>query len=72
MDPCSLSLDVHFIPLFNIPHSDFRNVIMYFLRTLDVCNGLSTVTHSHYWILGGKCGLFRHSLRGVPDGTRSL
>ena len=50
------------IPLFNIPHSDFGNVIMYFLQTLDVRNGLSIVTCSHYWILGEKCGSFEFSL----------
>jgi hypothetical protein len=68
-DPCSLSLDAYFISLFNIPHSDFGNVIMYFLWTLDVWNGLSIVTYSHYWILGKKCRSFRFSLGVCPMDT---
>ena len=66
----SLSLDVYFsISLFNIPHSDFGNVIMYLLWTLYVWNALSIITRSHYWIFGGKCGSFGFSLRVCPTDT---
>ena len=58
-----------FILMFNILHSDFGNVIMYFLCTLDVRNGLSIVTRSHYWIFGGKYGSFGFSLGVCPTDT---
>ena len=67
-DPCSLSLDVYFYSAVNIPHFDFRNVIMYFLRTLDVwwikyCNSFSLLDP---W---GKCGSFGFSLGVYPMDT---
>ena len=47
------------------------NVIMYFLWTLDVWNGLSIVTRSYYWILGENVD-FSGSPWGVPDETCPL
>ena len=69
MDPCLLSIDVYLvfilIPLFNIPHSNFGNVIIQFLRTWmyemdSVCNLFSLLDP---W---GKCGSFGVSLGVCP------